>query len=360
MAEDLAFGFHEPWQSSYQGAVESLRWLVVPLFLCGALVSRPAAAGLSARLIYLRSGTAESCPDQVALKKAVAKRLGYDPFLVAATHTIVAEMSGDGAELQARARLLDDEGIVLGTREFNEKDADCSELLSSLALAISLTLDPMMVVTEPGVESSPIAVDSIKWEASPAPPPVVAEAPKSVEEPAVKASSTDKARRARTTKLAVHAGLQGNIGYVPAPSYAPMLGLTLRSPRVSLGLEGVVVAPQTEATKTGLRATVSLAYVAVSPCFWLGPIGTCATGSIGRYGGQGGGIERPKTGSNVHAATGLRLTGMVPLSTRWALGVAGEGVRTLTRPAFQVAGQTIFRPTGWAADLRIFAAFRLF
>ncbi|HMA91489.1 MAG TPA: hypothetical protein VKP30_02340, partial [Polyangiaceae bacterium] len=46
--------------------------------------------------VYLRSGTAESCPNQAQLKKAVARRLGYDPFLLAASHTIVLSTRGEG------------------------------------------------------------------------------------------------------------------------------------------------------------------------------------------------------------------------------------------------------------------------
>jgi hypothetical protein len=51
--------------------------------LCALAVlsaSRWAYATPSARLVYSRGHGAESCPDEHALREAVAARVGYDPF----------------------------------------------------------------------------------------------------------------------------------------------------------------------------------------------------------------------------------------------------------------------------------------
>jgi hypothetical protein len=56
----------------------------------------------------------------------------------------------------------------------------------------------------------------------------------------------------------------------------------------------------------------------------------------------------------------MRVQAMLPLSDRWSLGMHADGVRVLTRSQFIVAGQEIYRPAPWAANLGIFASLQLF
>jgi len=325
-----------------------------------ALLAAPSAlAGLSARLVYLRSGTAETCPDQAALKKAVARRLGYDPFLFAARYTIVAEVSGNGNELRARARLLDESGIVLGSRELLGKGTDCAELLASLALAISLTLDPMAPATDLGPEP-PEEPDIAKDAAKPDPAETVA-TPESKREPAPERRAPVKKpmQAAMSTSLRLQAGVLGSVGWVPALSPGAEFGLALRYRSWSLGLDAVAIASQTQASNDGLSARVSVAYAALSPCFWVSAVGVCAHGTLGRYAGQGQGVEATHAGNHVHGAAGARIQALLPLGARWSLGIHADGVRILTRPQFLVAGQEVFRPAPWAANMGAFACIQL-
>lgn len=285
----------------------------------------------------------------------MSTRLGYDPFLLTAPHTIVAEMSGGGAEPRGRARLLDESGIVLGSRELLGKNTDCAELLASLALAISLTLDPMAAAVEPGPESTepPEAAkpEPVEPVATPEPKPL---APLERTAPVTASVETQKA-----SSLSLQAGLHGSYGSVPALSPAAELGLVLRRQSWSLGLDAVVVAAQTQTSAEGLSARVWVAYAAVSPCLWLSAVGVCALGTLGRYAGKGGGVDVSRTGSDLHASAGMRLQATLPLSSRWSLGMHADGVRILTRPQFLVAGQEIYRPAAWAANLGIFASWQL-
>jgi hypothetical protein len=340
--------------------VNFLRGLSIRLSLLALLAALPAAAALSARLVYLRSGTAETCPDQAALKKAVARRLGYDPFLVAARYTIVAEVSGNGGDLRARARLLDESGIVLGSRELLGKGTDCAELLASLALAISLTLDPMAPATDTGPEPPEERV-AAEDSAKPGPvEPVVTPELKRELTPERKAPNTTPIQTIKTTSLSLQAGMLGSVGWVPALSPGAELGLVLQHRRWSLGLDAIAVASQTRASAEGLSARVSVAYAAVSPCFWVSAVGVCALGTWGRYAGQGEGVDAPRAGNHLHSAAGARIQALLPLSARWSLGMHADGVLILTRPQFLVAGQEVFRPAPWAANLGFFGRWQMF
>jgi len=109
-----------------------------------ALPAAPAVAGPgdATRLEYARDAGAQSCPDRAALREAVRKRLGYDPFFPAARQAIVVEITSAGGGLRAELRLLDENGIIRGSRELHEQSPHCDELVASLALAISIALDP--------------------------------------------------------------------------------------------------------------------------------------------------------------------------------------------------------------------------
>jgi hypothetical protein len=73
-----------------------------------------ASASPSARLVYARSADASTCPDETALRGAVAARFGYDPFFAWAKRTVVVEVwrrgeqSSRTAQIGAERVLLDE------------------------------------------------------------------------------------------------------------------------------------------------------------------------------------------------------------------------------------------------------------
>ncbi|HEY5958017.1 MAG TPA: hypothetical protein VIV60_15750 [Polyangiaceae bacterium] len=346
--------------SRYPYRVVSRR-LLLRVSLLVTLLAEPAVAGLSARLVYLRSGTAETCPDQSALKHAVAKRLGYDPFLLSAPHMIVAELSGESGVLRARARLLDENGVVLGSRELTGQSQDCSELIASLALAISLTLDPLVAAAD-APTSAVTTTDQPTQKTSPKPsddariePKRVATGQPESNQPALNAEPLPINA---PLSFGVHVGILGSLGWLPSLSYAPTLGVMARGTRLSLGLDGLAVASRSSAMG-GLKADVSLAYAALWPCVWMGNVATCALATLGRYSGEGGGVSSPRLGNHVHAAAGLRLVGSVPLTSRWGFEIVADGVRNLVRPEFLVDGQTLYRPAAWAGNLGVFLSWTI-
>ena len=91
------------------------------------LAAKSALATPSARLVYVRDKGAEDCPDEAALRAAVAARLGYDPFFPYAKATLFAEVGRDGNVIRARVRLVDEGNDVRGARDLEHKGARCAD-----------------------------------------------------------------------------------------------------------------------------------------------------------------------------------------------------------------------------------------
>lgn len=112
--------------------------------LCLLLLAASAARADDAprvRLDYVRGDGADACPDAAAMKRAVAARLGYQPFSTAAPRAISVEVRRDGRKLSSSLVLLDD-GAPIGTRELAFVDDDCGEMREALVLALCIAIDP--------------------------------------------------------------------------------------------------------------------------------------------------------------------------------------------------------------------------
>jgi hypothetical protein len=93
-----------------------LRPALAATFGAVALLSRAALASPQARLVYGRSEGADVCPDESELRKAVAARIGYDPFFPTAPRTVVVTIATRGNHLSASVQLFDDGAHSQGAR----------------------------------------------------------------------------------------------------------------------------------------------------------------------------------------------------------------------------------------------------
>ena len=97
-----------------------LRLLTTPLAAFTAALAifhaSPAAAAPTARLVYSRTADAMSCPNEDVLRKAVAARVGYDPFFAWAPRTVVANLAREGNAYVAAVDLIDEQGLAHGAR----------------------------------------------------------------------------------------------------------------------------------------------------------------------------------------------------------------------------------------------------
>ncbi|MGA9521448.1 MAG: hypothetical protein WBV82_08290, partial [Myxococcaceae bacterium] len=96
------------------------------------------------RLDYERTPAAASCPDELAMRRSVAERLGYDPFHEEGVRTLRARVDRP-SEWTVEIRLFDPEGALIGERQLSSPGSDCAELASSTALAIAIALDPLVL-----------------------------------------------------------------------------------------------------------------------------------------------------------------------------------------------------------------------
>ncbi len=289
-----------------------------------ALVLRASTASATptARLVYSRAVGADSCPDEDALRRAVAARVGYDPFFAWAKTTIVATMAADRAGgFTARVGLVDEGGTAHGTRDLHT-DGDCSDLLGASALAIAIAIDPHSLMPPTRApEPAPAEVAS-----SPTLAPRLARADAGAsapERPAPAAASPSR------IVLEASAGVVASAGVAPAPVAGAALGFAARSRRWSVGIEGRIDAPTTMAATGGGKVDAWTVLAAVLPCAHGGPVLACAIGQAGAMQVSSEGVAIARSTSLVWLAAGLRLGVEVPIERLTFLRIRSDLVGDL-------------------------------
>jgi|CZKU01.1.fsa_nt_gi hypothetical protein len=160
-----------------------LRLLPLAVAVGALFYAHPAAAAPTGRLVYSHAPGAESCPDEATMRRAVAARVGYDPFFPMAPRTVVVSMERRDRDFVATVSLVDEQGVAHGGRQLKTKDS-CAELLGAAALAIAIAIDPAVlagVPARPQPEPSPTPVPppapAPPAPMLPPPPPIVAVPP---------------------------------------------------------------------------------------------------------------------------------------------------------------------------------------
>jgi hypothetical protein len=288
------------------------------------LTSGAAHATPTARLVYARGAGAESCPDEAALRRAVAARVGYDPFFPWAGQTVVVRVWALHGRFAARVEIVDGDGVARGARELSSTENDCVELFDAAALAISIALDA--AATEepaPAEASTPSLVP-----APPAPAPIEprpSPAPPSPEVP----PSTPPPPPRRTLFVGIDA--LGSWGTAPSIAAGGAIFLGVRAGFLSGALELRVDAPA--ATTVGPAGTTlvssggslqggvvtSWLYAgSLVPCAHYGVASVCAVGMLGSLQGSGQAVESLSK-STLFAAVGGRFAGELPLTQTFSL-----------------------------------------
>ncbi len=134
------------------------------------------------RLDSRRESGAEGCPDEQAVQRAVAERLGSSPFSSDASRTVSLRWRFSSGVYTSEVTVTNEAGATVGSKKLTSSSADCSELASSTALALALILDPMSL-TRPAppaadpADQLPPPPPPPQLEPEPAPPVVVAAPP---------------------------------------------------------------------------------------------------------------------------------------------------------------------------------------
>jgi len=302
----------------------------------GLALTEPVLAFPSSRLIYARGEGAAQCPDEPALRNAVVDRLGYDPFFPWADVTIVARVSGAGAGLVGTVELVDKAGIVKGARELRASASQCPQLISSMALAISIAIDPDSLD-----RAGPPPVEPRVEEAEPSPEFWKEEPERKVDRaPVAKAPPPPRP----SERVRVEAGGQVAVtaGAAPGVAIGPGVGVRLRYSAWSATLEGRYLFAQDRDVTGGTLAS-SVIEGALSGCGHAGPAFGCAVGNVGALHVTGEGVDRPRSDTAMTVRVGPRAGAEWRLSDHFALQLHADLAFNLIRPDISLDGNLVWR-----------------
>jgi hypothetical protein len=323
--------------------------------LCSAILAialssaRSAGATAASRLVYARSDAAARCPDEQALRTAVKQRLGYDPFFPWAERTIVIDVGENAGKLRARLESIDADGIARGQRELDAAVDDCAELIASLAIAISITLDPMAAAPENAKTEPPAPPDE-----PPPPAPAVVPPP-----PRHDAPSREVPRAAPSaTTWAARLGPLVAVGAEPGASLGGRAGVVATRGSLGAFAEMRVDAPSSIGAPSGGSAHSMLWGASLGPCLREGFASGCALLFAGSLYAYGSGLERSRGESMFYAAAGARLEGTFALFSKIDVVLHVDGLKTLTEATLTLRNQEAWRTPGFSAAAGAAASIR--
>jgi len=295
----------------------------------GILASATAAASPSARLVYARGPGAESCPDEAALRKAVAARVGYDPFFPWAPVTMTVEVTGAPGHLRARVIYVDEGAIEKGAQTLESAGATCDDLVGSIALTVSVALDAMPPPAPPEPEpSAPLP-------AAPAPAPVVAPPTAAPVEKrdARLATTPPRGKPMPAVGLWVAPGGRASAGMWPAAAVGLEVLVELRRGWLGLGVVGRYELPATIGVGGTSQASIDKLTGSLAPCAHFGWLVTCGLATFGGTRAQGLNVDGPRTLNAPYAAFGGRVgvdvTILPKLHALGTVDVVGIATRTV-------------------------------
>jgi len=243
-------------------------------------------------------------------------------------------------ELRATVELVDEHGLMRGVRELKASAAQCGELVATMALAISIAIDPTNLAILGSASSTgagpPTGKRDSQGGAAPSNEQNAApngnanrEARRSGQDPP-STVATDRAEGSPSGDAALGNDIQSTrfelrpgaavitaFGTAPGPTLGVALSADLRRGIWSIQLEGRIDSPASTDGADGVgRVRTSLWTVALGPCLHFDPLFVCATAWIGSLRAQGVDLAAPRTDSTLYAAAGTRVGLEVPLNNR--------------------------------------------
>ncbi|HEY8942978.1 MAG TPA: hypothetical protein VIM73_01900 [Polyangiaceae bacterium] len=300
--------------------------------ICVLLWASPATASPTARLEYSRGPGAETCPDQQAVTDAVAQRLGYDPFVTGEGPTLRAHVERSG-ERFVGVLVLDGSSNEPRAERRLESTNSCAELISALALSMSIVIDPERAASSSQVESEP-QKGATGEQASPADTPPASRAVRTAPRP-VKRAEEQPARVPQPAAAdqdvdswTLRAGVGGHLSFGAEPSITPgasaMVGARLG--KFSIAIEGRYDAPADAALPSGGQLEIRMLGLELVPCAHKPPFMACAVGLIGSMRAESLGVPDGDSDTQVFAAAGVRAGLELPLGAGIALRAYGDAL----------------------------------
>lgn len=312
--------------------------------LLGAAQAR-AEEARKARLEYVVEAGVPDCFDDAELKDAVAARLGYVPFSDDAPLSLKARVRRNANGLAAELKVKDESGER--NRSLASATRDCQELSRSLALAISVAIDPMSLMRAPApppsetppAQPEPAPPSPVTPQPSLPPPPAAPTGPAAPPVRSHEPAASDDESRWRLRWLAtVHAALFT----LPSSSGGANVGLGLRRRALWVDLELRYDLPASKAADAGGSVKASLLAGALAACHGNRRFGICALGLVGRLAGEGQDVDVPRRASSLLAGGGLRATLELPLSSAISLRAHVDGLYVATSTRLELRGRSVW------------------
>ena len=330
---------------------------IIPVILPGS-----ALAGQSARLVYSRTAEAAACGAESGLRQAVARRLGYDPFVASSVNTVVAELRGEGDGLKARVYVIRDGNQAGGARELTSASRNCTELIAAVALAMSIAIDPDSLdrVEQPDDSAAPNDAnesaratrkeDAANPTTNDAKPPIDAKraavtnknSPETTNKPAVAGLAS------KTPGLEGTLGLNGFVASGLAP--APTLGLGLQGGLLfnrhwSVALEPQVTLPSSRTPSWDSSISVRAWSYGATFAFGFQSQGLYggALFDAGQLSSRGVNVSSSKPDRSWYTATGIRVAYRWQLAQSWALVPRVDGLIALNTLKFLLKGGEVYK-----------------
>jgi hypothetical protein len=329
------------------------RFFRLVVVLVALTLSSSVASAAAARLAYRREVGAQRCADETALRQAVARRVGYDPFAPGAPLTITVDMSAKGPHLYGRVVVLDAGGTEKGAQTLESADLSCDDLLASIALAVSVVLDsepqPRATQAEPAAPDNndgvppPIRLSSSSANAQPpGPPDIQPPVSSDVKRDAATQARDLRAKPPRALSLWVAPGARASVGAWTALSAGPDLLVELRVGQLGIALEGRYDRTTVE-VGSAAQAGVNRATGSLLPCGHWGWAVACGLAAFGAT-WDSGNATFPQTASAPYLAFGGRLGVELPILSQ--LRVLGAvDVVGITKPTTISVGTATNTPS---------------
>ena len=309
--------------------------------LISAAIASAQAPHVVARLSYSAETTIADCPDEASLRAAVSSQLDYDPFAQhdSPNRFITASIVDRDSGLRATVRATDEAGQVIGSRVIESEHKDCAELASSVALAIAVAIDPLVLARPMPTPASPASPPTPppNEEASPAPP----SPPRSTPSP-----DTESAAPSLEDKTSIQAltsiGPFVAFGAEPSTTLGIALSGGLRRQWLSVHLEGSADLPGEKEREAGGRVESYSTMGSLLPCAHRSAFALCAVISGGARHGRSMDIAHPKTQTSLRADVGLRGAAELDVTTWLAARAHADLMRTLTKTTLEVDGEPVW------------------
>jgi hypothetical protein len=320
--------------------------------LCAAglalLLGAAALAAENVRLVYVRETGAESCPDEPEVRRSVAARLGYDPFVDGPGRVVRVVLSLAARRLRASIEITDESGDLLGTNQLSPRVRDCGTLASAIELAIALAIDPLHA-SGPLHASVPLRTGApLPPPPSPSPDPPPPPLPAMVTHPAAPTvvvrprRSDDDLDDERGAHLVGRLAIVGAVASAPNATWGVELGLGAQWRRFSLGGELRGDLPGARVTPGGTVAS-SLVLVSLLPCVRAYGFSFCGVLSSGVMIAYGADFAIDKRVALPFAAGGARAAFEFRLTRRLAVGLHADLLAPFTRELLKVDDQVVYR-----------------